>query len=336
VGLAIIDYAASTGALRELYDRMLERPLPPVYRPAHGGVPGIIAAHSLDPELIGYVFSTSTTLIAAGSLTWPERELVSALTSRLNQCLYSTACHAEFLRVALDGGDDLGKAIVADPRGLATSLSNPRQRALAELTIAITDAPWTLSRAHRERAHTASLSDEDILHLVALTSHCGHLNRIADVTGIAVDYSVALVAPPPDPAVPALPTAPELVNGRPAIELSRRPATHAALAQWRRYIFHRDTPITRRQRVLLARWVATWLGDGSISPPTDLTVNPHDDALRSFAEQVTLAPWQIGEAHLEALRDIVFDDAAIFDVTATITSAGVFSRIEVAHAALGT
>jgi hypothetical protein len=88
VGLAYIDYEASTGRLREVYDAMRERPLPPAYRPSHGGVPGIITAHSLDPNLIGRVFSTSTSLNGAGPLTWPERELVNAITSRLNQCLY--------------------------------------------------------------------------------------------------------------------------------------------------------------------------------------------------------------------------------------------------------
>jgi hypothetical protein len=88
VGLAYIDYESSTGRLREVYDAMRERPLPPAYRPSHGGVPGIITAHSLDPNLIGRVFSTSTTLNGAGPLTWPERELVNAITSRLNQCLY--------------------------------------------------------------------------------------------------------------------------------------------------------------------------------------------------------------------------------------------------------
>ena len=88
MGLAIIDYPSSTGALRELYDRMRERPLPQVYRPSHGGVPGIITAHSLDPELIPRVFTTSTSLNGAGPLAWHERELVNALTSRLNQCFY--------------------------------------------------------------------------------------------------------------------------------------------------------------------------------------------------------------------------------------------------------
>lgn len=88
MGLAITDYAASSGQLREVYDKVRERPLPAVYRPAHGGVPGIITAHSLDPQLIGRVFGTASTLNGTGPLSWPERELVNATTSRLNQCFY--------------------------------------------------------------------------------------------------------------------------------------------------------------------------------------------------------------------------------------------------------
>jgi hypothetical protein len=88
MGLPVVDYAASTGVLRDIYDRMRGRPLPEVYRPSHGGVPGIVAAHSLDPELIPIVFGCSTTLNGAGPLPWHDRELVNALTSRLNQCLY--------------------------------------------------------------------------------------------------------------------------------------------------------------------------------------------------------------------------------------------------------
>ncbi len=88
MALPITNYDASAGALREIYDRMRARPLPPAYRPSHGGVPGIITAHSLDPQLIPCVFGCSTTLNGAGPLSWPERELVNALVSRLNQCFY--------------------------------------------------------------------------------------------------------------------------------------------------------------------------------------------------------------------------------------------------------
>ena len=88
MGLGYVAYPQSTGALREIYDRMLARPMLPVYRPQHGGVAGIITAHALDPASIPKVFGTSTTLNGAGPLSWPERELVNATTSRLNQCLY--------------------------------------------------------------------------------------------------------------------------------------------------------------------------------------------------------------------------------------------------------
>lgn len=83
-----VAYADAPHALREVYDRMRERPLPPAYRPAHGGIPGIIEAHGLDATLVPKVFATSTTLNGAGPLVWPERELVNALVSRLNQCFY--------------------------------------------------------------------------------------------------------------------------------------------------------------------------------------------------------------------------------------------------------
>jgi hypothetical protein len=84
----VISYAESSGSLRQVYDRMRERPLPVAYRPAHGGAPGIVQAHSLDPALMPLVFSFSTQVNGHGPLTWPQRELVNAVTSRLNQCLY--------------------------------------------------------------------------------------------------------------------------------------------------------------------------------------------------------------------------------------------------------
>ena len=60
--LAITGYDGATGELREIYERMRQRPLPAAYRPRHGGVPGIISAHSLDPQLIPRVFGCSTSL----------------------------------------------------------------------------------------------------------------------------------------------------------------------------------------------------------------------------------------------------------------------------------
>ena len=86
--LPLIEPEHATGRLREIYERMQSRPLPPAYRPQHGGVAGIIWTHSLDPELMTRVFSLSANLNGQGPLSWPQREFVDALTSRLNQCFY--------------------------------------------------------------------------------------------------------------------------------------------------------------------------------------------------------------------------------------------------------
>jgi len=86
--LDIIEPAAATGELSAVYARMAGRPMPPVYRPAHGGLAGIIRAHSLDPGLMPKVFGFSGGVNQAGPLAWFHRELIAATTSRLNQCFY--------------------------------------------------------------------------------------------------------------------------------------------------------------------------------------------------------------------------------------------------------
>ena len=54
--LRLITPAEATGPLAAVYQSMSARPMPPTYRPAHGGPAGIIQAHSLDVELMQRVF----------------------------------------------------------------------------------------------------------------------------------------------------------------------------------------------------------------------------------------------------------------------------------------
>ncbi|HEY1554748.1 MAG TPA: hypothetical protein VGF94_07940 [Kofleriaceae bacterium] len=231
------------------------------------------------------------------------------------------------------GGDEkLSRAILEAPR--AVTAATPRLQLLAELATITTTAPWAFSRTNLSRAHTAGLSDEDVLHAIALSAYFGHLNRIADAVGVPLDYDVHLAPPATEPTVPALPPAPATRVGRPALELGLRPDTQRAIAEWRDYAFKRDEPLTRRQRTFIARCVASWLGDGSISPPDDMTGNPLDGAVRELARTVTLAPWQLGPQCFAALRETGFSDAALFDVCATASIAGMISRLEVALVSL--
>src|SRR6185295_19034111 len=101
------------------------------------------------------------------------------------------------------------------PRAVAARWPEPRVRSLAELAATVTEAPWRLSRGVHERARDAGLTDDDVLHAIALAAYFGHLNRIADAVAVPLDYDVRHVPPRAEPAVPPLLAAPHPVQGEP-------------------------------------------------------------------------------------------------------------------------
>jgi hypothetical protein len=85
--LATIPQREAVGELAEAYAAMAARPIPEAYRAPHDDAPGIIRAHSLDAELMRRTFAVSGWLHRS-ALGWADRELISSVTSRTNQCFY--------------------------------------------------------------------------------------------------------------------------------------------------------------------------------------------------------------------------------------------------------
>ncbi len=247
-------------------------------------------------------------------------------------------CHAEFLRVALHD-EQLARAVLADPRAVADRAADPATRALAHLARTVTETPWALSSGDRAQAHAAGIDDAAVLHAVALSAYFGHLNRIADAVGIDLDYTVAL---PPLRAEAATP--PYLMPARPAwpepspaaLDLGSRPGTAAALASWQTYILERETPLTRRQRSVIAHAVAERLGDvAGVGAHPAVPEGTLESALVALADEVTRAPWRLGAATVTSLRSAgLEDELAVFDALTVASSSTTFSRIRVALAAL--
>lgn len=216
------------------------------------------------------------------------------------------------------------------------------ERVLVGLARLVTEAPWTLGHDDRARAHAVGLDDDAILHVIALSSFFGYLNRIADAVGIDLDYEVVNRPPAAVPDTPALarpePAAwPEPDASRP-IELARRPLTADAFADCRAYVMERDRPLAVRQRQVIARAVAERLGDAATVRAlahVDAAHSELDRALEALADVMTLAPWQLGASSLDALRAAsLTDDAAIFDAISVAAFSTTASRVTVALAAL--
>ena len=213
--------------------------------------------------------------------------------------------------------------MLADAHAVATRWPDARQRMIAELATTVTETPWALSADHHARGRDAGLSDDELLHVIALSAFFGHLNRVADAVAVPLDYEVRHLPSPAEPATPPLHRAPARIRGTPVLGIDARPATAAALAAWRDYVVA-QSPVNQQ----IAAWVAALLGDGDPSPGDE-------SELRRLVEQVTLAPWRLGDDSFAPLRSSGLDDAALFDACAAASAFGVFSRIRVALTALG-
>lgn len=209
---------------------------------------------------------------------------------------------------------------------------------IAGLAGLVTEAPWTLRATDLARAIAAGVDEETVLHVIALASFFGYLNRVADAVGIELDYDVAL-PPPPDPETPPLPRPappdwpfPE----RAPLAIADRAETAAAIAAWREHVLGRDAPLSLARRGLIARTVAESLGD--LDGVRQNVVAPRDAvevAIGAYAELLTRAPWRLGAEAIAPLRAGGLDDEALFDVIATASFATFTSRLAVALAALG-
>ena len=230
--------------------------------------------------------------------------------------------------------------MLADPRAVAARWPEPRPRALAALTRAVTEAPWELSRADLARIRDAGLSDDDVLHAIALAAYFSHLNRIADAVGVPLDFVVRREPPPPERAIPPFLAAPAPVTGAPALDLARREPTATALAAWMEHVARPSPALDGYRRAMIATRVGRLVGDATGDQAGDAApragdAEAIDRALLELADRITLAPWTLDAASYAPLRDAGFTDRDVFDACVVASSAGVFSRIEVALIALG-
>jgi alkylhydroperoxidase family enzyme len=219
--------------------------------------------------------------------------------------------------------------------------ADPASRVIAGLARLVTEAPWTLERGDLARARAAGLSDDLVLTVIALSTVFNYLNRMADSVGIELDYDVLIRPPAAVPETPAMARAelsawPDPDAPQP-LELSRKPALAAALADCRTYVMERDAPLSIPQRQVIARAVAERLGDAAtvrrlihVEPRTEV-----DRALERFADVATLAPWRLGAETFELLRAALGAELAAFDAISVTAFANLASRLDVALAALG-
>jgi alkylhydroperoxidase family enzyme len=212
------------------------------------------------------------------------------------------------------------------------ALLAPADAAILGLATAVTQHPWAVERADYDRARGAGLGDGTILQAVVLSAYFNYLNRVADAVDIELDYASALPRPDRDPLrepVPrpsreAWPTAAAF-----PLRLADRPVTAEAFDRWRAYVAERESPLSRRDRSVLARAVAWSLCDGwTVDALGDAAPrSAREEVLAGYAEVLTATPWRLSEDQLHGLRGLGLEDRGLLDVISVASFQNTASRL---------
>jgi hypothetical protein len=212
-----------------------------------------------------------------------------------------------------------------------------RSAALAQFAAALTAAPWSITPEFGARLAAQGLRAEAVQAATGVVAMFNYLTRVADATGIEFDYESPLPVfqpdrdrePVPRPDRAAWPVVAAYSRALPAF-----PAMTQAWQRWRQYVFDSDTPLTRRERRMLAATAAQECCDRTRADEL-AGCTPQDDRellLDAFARKLSRQPWRMGPADLQALRDAGYPEPALLHAISVVALQNAESRLAMGHA----
>jgi uncharacterized peroxidase-related enzyme len=189
-----IEYANSTGRLRQAYDRV---------RGPNGEIDNILAVHSLRPHTLEAHMALYKNALhhTANSLPTWLLEVVGVHVSGLNACDYCVDHHAAGLRrlLADDGRTD---AILAALRSGGRGPFDERLRAILDYAERLTLQPASVSQHDLAPMRAAGLDDGQILEVNQVVAYFAYANRTVQGLGVTTVGDVLGLSPPDsdDPA----------------------------------------------------------------------------------------------------------------------------------------
>ena len=113
-------------------------------------------------------------MYAPGGLSRAERELASAVVSRVNGCVYCASVHAQRFE-QLTKRNDVIHQVFTEPQGAGTTA---RERAIVQLGIDLTREPARFGAAQLQAVRAAGLSQLEILDAIHAAAIFGWANRL--------------------------------------------------------------------------------------------------------------------------------------------------------------
>lgn len=201
VRVPLIDEAAATGHLAELYARAKEVT-------ALSFVPDMFRLVSTRPELLETMLAGYDGVFNHGKLPRQTRELISAWTSKVNQCPYCVGTHSYFLQ-AFGGSAELVTAIEAadSPDDLPV---DERTRVLLHLVTKLSRSAYRITDTDWQVALDAGWTADDLLEAFFCAALFNFITRLVDGLGLGASVTRSRISQlePSEASEPAVTTSP--------------------------------------------------------------------------------------------------------------------------------
>lgn len=144
-----------------------------------GMVPNVLRAYSFDQgKLRTFVNFYNELMLGDSGLSKLEREMIAVAVSSVNHCYYCLVAHGQAVR-KLSGDPKLGELVAMNYR---TAELSPRQRAMLDFAVDMTETPERMEEADREGLREVGFSERDIWDIAAVASFFNMTNRMALAT----------------------------------------------------------------------------------------------------------------------------------------------------------
>jgi len=181
----LISEADATGQLAELYGRAKEVT-------GLDFVPDMFRLVSSRPELMGAMLAGFDGVFNHGKLPRQTRELISAWTSKVNQCPYCVGTHSFFLQ-AFGGSAELAKAIATadSPDDLPV---DARTRVLLHLLTKLSRSAYRITDSDWQVARDAGWTDDDLLEAFFCAALFNFITRLVDGLGLGTSTTSSRIS----------------------------------------------------------------------------------------------------------------------------------------------
>jgi alkylhydroperoxidase family enzyme len=219
----------------------------------------------------------------------------------------------------------------------------PRAGALARLAATLTAQPWALTGEAVQDVRRQGLDEDQVEAAIGVISMFNYFTRVADATGVELDYLTPLPAFKPDLGQAAAPRPdPSARAARAAADAGSRPRPRdqplrAAWESWRAYVLETDQPLGQRERRRLACVAASETADWEVAEALSgpESGDDGDGQLAGFARKLSRQPWRMEAGDLQGLRASGYSEEAVLHMISVVAHQNADSRLAAGLRAAG-